>query len=371
MVYRVIGLMSGSALDGLDIAFAEFQEAAGKWTYTLRHASCYEYPREWVEKLHHPASLNAMDYQLLDADYGHYLGEQVNKFINEHHIQYQVQLIASHGHTSFHVPEKKMTAQLGKGAAIAAVTGINVVSDLRAMDVALGGQGAPIVPVGERLLLQDYLFFLNIGGIANISFNDPVNYKAFDVCPANRVLNMLAQAGGKAFDDGGRIAEKGSVAEDLLNRLNDLSYYSLPYPKSLSNDFGTGTVLPLINEKNYDYGDALRTYVEHICGQVVKSVEALQSEFRLRTISRQAGQKMLITGGGAKNEFLINRLKQLLSRINVTVEIPSDELIDFKEAIIMGLIGVLRWREENNALASVTGAVRDSIGGAVWMGQEA
>jgi anhydro-N-acetylmuramic acid kinase len=321
--------------------------------------------------LRHATSLNALDYQLLHAEYGHYLGQQVNKFIDEYNIQFQVQLIASHGHTTFHVPSKKMTAQLGDGAAIAAVTGINVVSDLRAMDVALGGQGAPIVPIGEQLLLGNYLFFLNLGGIANISFNDPVNYIAFDICPANRVLNMLAKEGGKTFDDGGQIAAKGSVIENLLNNLNDLEYYSLPYPKSLSNDFGTDIVFPLIREGTYDYDDALRTYVEHICEQVIKAVESLQSEFRLRTISRPAGQRMMITGGGAKNSFLISRLTQLLSRVNVSVEIPSDQIIDYKEAIIMGLIGVLRWREENNTLASVTGATRDSIGGAVWIGQEA
>jgi anhydro-N-acetylmuramic acid kinase len=371
MVYRVIGLMSGSSLDGLDIAFTEFQESSGKWSYELRHASCYEYSHEWVEKLRNAPTLSALDYQLLDVEYGHYIGGQVNKFINEHHIDFQVQLIASHGHTAFHGPEKKMTAQLGSGAAIAAETGINVVSDLRAMDVALNGQGAPIVPIGEQLLLGDYLYFLNLGGIANISFNDPANYIGFDVCPANRVLNMLAKAGGKNYDDGGQIAEKGSVIESLLNTLNDLDYYSRPYPKSLSNNFGTDVVYPIIKQGNADYDDALRTYVEHICEQIINAVESLQSEFRLRTISKPAGQRMLITGGGAKNSFLVSRLAVMLARINVSIEIPSDELTDFKEAIVMGLIGVLRWREENNALASVTGATRDSIGGAVWMGQEA
>jgi anhydro-N-acetylmuramic acid kinase len=264
-----------------------------------------------------------------------------------------------------------MTAQLGSGAAIAAVTGINVVSDLRAMDVALGGQGAPIVPIGEQLMLGEYLFFLNLGGIANISFNDPANYIAFDVCPANRVLDLLAKDAGKTFDDGGQIAEKGAVADNLLNMLNDLEYYQLSYPKSLSNDFGTDVVYPIINDRSYDIDDAMRTYVEHICEQVAKAVESLQNEFRLRTISVQGGQRMLVTGGGAKNAFLMSRLTDILARLNVTVEVPADELADYKEAIIMGLIGVLRWREENNTLASVTGATRNSIGGAVWIGQEA
>ncbi len=371
MVYRVIGLMSGSSLDGLDVTFTEFHETAGNWTYELKHSVRYEYSQEWVEKLRRASRLSAFEYQLLDVEYGHYTGDCVNRFIEEHELQYQAQLIASHGHTVFHVPEKKMTAQLGNGAAIAAKTGINVVNDLRTMDMALGGQGAPIVPVGEQLLFENYLYFLHLGSVANISFNDRGNYTAFDVCPANRVLNLLARDIGKNYDDGGELAARGSVNDNLLNDLNDLEYYSLPYPKSLSNDFGTDVVYPMIKSANLDDEDALRTYVEHICEQVFNAVEALQNEFRLATISRTSGQKVLVSGGGAKNSFLIKRLEQLLERLGVEIERPSDKVIDFKEAIIMGLIGVLRWREENNTLASVTGASRDSIGGAVWMGQEA
>ena len=169
MVYRAIGLMSGSSLDGLDIAFVEFHENAGKWTYEILKADCYPYSEEWITRLKNAISLNALDYQLLHVDYGHYLGQQVNKFIEENELQYKVALIASHGHTTFHIPAKKMTAQLGDGAAIAAETQLPVVTDLRALDVAFGGQGAPIVPIGEKLLLGNYDYFLNLGGIANIS----------------------------------------------------------------------------------------------------------------------------------------------------------------------------------------------------------
>ncbi|MBO9570692.1 MAG: anhydro-N-acetylmuramic acid kinase [Chitinophagaceae bacterium] len=362
MVYRVIGLMSGSSLDGLDIAFVEFHETSGKWNYTLRNAACYAYTQEWINKLRNATSLNAFDYQLLNAEFGYYIGDQVNKFIAENNIQYQVQLIASHGHTTFHSPEHKMTSQVGCGAAIAATTGINVVSDLRAIDVALGGQGAPIVPIGEQLLLSDYQLFLNIGGIANISINHPSKYIAYDVCPANKVLNMLAQNAGKPFDEGGQLAEKGKVINSLLEILNNLEYYRMPYPKSLSNDFGTDVIYPLINNGGYDIHDALRTYVEHICIQVANAA----SHFPDIT-----NHKMLVTGGGAKNSFLIKRMGELLKEKGVSVEVPIDDLVDFKEAIIMGLIAVLRWREENNVLASVTGASRNSIGGAVWIGQEA
>lgn len=371
MVYRVIGTMSGSSLDGLDIAFVEFQEVSGRWTYNLRNAVCYEYPREWIDRLRDATSLDALQYQVLDSRYGHYTGELINKFIRENNIQYQVQLIASHGHTTFHVPEKKISAQLGNGAAIAASTGINVVSDLRAMDVALGGQGAPIVPIGEKLLLGDYLFFLNLGGIANISLNQPENYIAYDICPANKVLDMLAKKRGKQFDNEGQIAEKGNLNESLLKMLDDFEFYKLPYPKSLSNDFGTDVIYPLINNFNANTDDDMRTYVEHISRQIAGAVVQLQSDFKLNEKIKSGEQKMLVTGGGAKNVFLMKRLKELLSAHDVSIEIPSNELIDFKEAIIMALIGVLRWREENNTLSSVTGAARNSIGGAVWIGLEA
>jgi anhydro-N-acetylmuramic acid kinase len=370
MVYRVIGTMSGSSLDGLDIAFVELQEVSGSWTYHLRHAVCYQYTKEWMDRLSMATSLNAFEYQLLDIEYGHYCGELINRFIQENNIQYQVQLICSHGHTTFHVPEKKITSQLGDGASVAAVTGINVVNNLRAMDVALGGQGAPIVPIGEKLLLGDYLFYLNLGGIANISLNYGRDYVAFDVCPANKVLNMLAAEKGKYYDAQGSMAENGRVNSTLLELLNDFEYYSLPYPKSLSNDFGTDVIYPVIKRKQADTNDDLRTYVEHICMQVANAVTTLQYDFKINE-ALPGGQKMLVTGGGANNSFLMRRLKEVLSKYFISVEIPSDNLVDFKEAIIMALIGVLRWREENNTLASVTGALRDSIGGCVWVGQEA
>jgi len=409
MVYKVIGLMSGSSLDGLDIAYVHLQERTStkkdsprQWEFTILQAACYPYPPEWRQALASARDLSALEYQLLHTRYGHYLGEQVLRFIEEHHLHYQVQLIASHGHTTFHAPEHRMTAQLGDGAALAAETKINVVSDLRAMDLALGGQGAPIVPVGERLLLQDYSYFLNLGGIANISVHFELGaasselraegqgrtggFIAFDVCPANRVLNELALLAGKEYDAGGEMASKGQVLEGLLRQLNELAYYDKPYPKSLPNEFGTETVLPLMREavegmegEGVDQGaeggvsieDALRTYVEHVGVQVRRAVSG-----ELRAVSGElpagvGGKKMLVTGGGAHNTFLMGRLRELLAPLGVEVVVPDGQLVDYKEALVMALIGVLRWREENNIFASVTGASRDSIGGAVWIGQEA
>ena len=362
MVYKAIGLMSGSSLDGLDIAFAEFQENAGKWSYEILKADCYTYSDEWMKRLKSATSLSALDYQLLHTDYGHYIGQQVNQFIEKNKLQYQVALISLHGHTTFHVPEKKMTAQLGDGAAIASETQLPVVTDLRALDVALGGQGAPIVPIGEKFLLGDYDFFLNLGGIANISFNAE-KYIAFDVCPANRVLNLLANDLGKEYDEDGKMAASGKINTGLLEKLNALDYYKQPYPKSLANDFGTDVVYSLIKGSGLKTEDALRTYAEHIVLQIQNSI----SNSGLPT----PNSRLLATGGGALNSFLIQRLKETLKELNVEIVVPDTMLINFKEALIMAFMGVLRWRQEYNVIASVTGASKNSIGGAIWTGQEA
>ena len=361
MVYKVIGLMSGSSLDGLDVAFVHLQErAARSWDFQFIHTACYAYPAEWRERLAGAVGLSARDYLLLHAEYGRWLGERVLEFVAAHGLEYQVQLIASHGHTVFHFPGQRMTAQLGDGAAIAVVTGINVVSDLRAMDVALGGQGAPIVPIGEKLLLAGYDLFLNLGGIANISTGagavggtGPV---AFDVVPANRVLNELAGDAGLPFDKDGLLAASGMVDAGLLASLNALPYYGLGYPKSLGNEFGLEVVLPLVRGAGLEVRDALRTYVEHIVEQIARAVEMLGSK-----------GKMLVTGGGAHNGFVVGELRERLAASGVEVVVPEAALVDYKEALVMALIGLLRLREENNVLASVTGASRDSIGGAVWI----
>jgi anhydro-N-acetylmuramic acid kinase len=365
MVYRAIGVMSGSSLDGLDIAFVEFQENAGKWNYEIGQADCYPYSEKWLEKLRSATTLKAMEYQLLHVEYGHYVGEQINRFIEQNKLHYQVALIASHGHTTFHIPSKKMTAQLGDGAAIAAETQLPVISDLRALDLAFGGQGAPIVPIGEKWLLGDFDFFLNLGGIANVSFKSEP-YIAFDICAANRVLNMLVSNEGKEYDDKGEIAGSGELKTDLLQKLNGLDYYNQPYPKSLANDFGTDVVYPMIIEAGCKIKDALRTYVEHIVMQIKGSITKL-----VNGTHQIINRKLLATGGGAFNTFLVNRLSEELSHLQIEVVVPDEKLIQYKEAMIMAFMGVLRWRQEYNILSSVTGASRDTIGGALWIGQEA
>jgi anhydro-N-acetylmuramic acid kinase len=260
-----------------------------------------------------------------------------------------------------------MTGQLGCGAAIAAETGLPVVSDLRAMDLAYGGQGAPIVPMGEKYLLGEYAYFLNIGGIANISANRKHGYVAFDICPANRVMNMLAAEQGLEYDAGGAIAASGKTNQLLLEKLNALDYYNHAYPKSLANDFCTDTLYPLIKDSGLNLADSLRTCVEHIAQQVRRSLVMILS----RHNEFDAGNaRMLVTGGGAFNTFLVSRIAELLQPLQLETVVADDRLANYKEALIMAFLGVLRWREEITVMNSVTGARKDSVGGAMWMAEE-
>jgi anhydro-N-acetylmuramic acid kinase len=360
MQYNVIGLMSGSSLDGLDIAFVRFEETAGEWKFDIAEAACIPYPEDWKKKLADPTRLSARDYLLLHTAYGHYLGNCVNDFLEEKNLAFQVQLIASHGHTAFHLPSQHLTAQLGDGAAIAALTGIRTITDLRSVDIALGGQGAPIVPIGEKLIFPEYDLFLNLGGIANLSVNRE-KFAGFDVCPANRILNLLAADADRAFDENGKLAAEGSVNHDLLNRLNAFAYYGQSYPKSLSNAFGVDEIFPVIKRAGLSVPDALRTYVQHIVVQVTRSIALLKEEMPGREHLR-----LLITGGGAHNGFMTGKLKEELASCGVECVIPDEMLVDYKEALVIALMGVLRWREDLNVLHTVTGASKDSINGAIW-----
>lgn len=364
MFYKTIGIISGSSLDGLDMAYIHLQETAGTWTFDILHTACYAYEPEWEERLRNAIRLPSRDYMVLHAQYGRYIGLQVNRFIEEFSLQHRVDLVSSHGHTSFHEPELGMTGQLGDGASIAALTGLPVVTDLRAMDVALGGQGAPIVPIGEKLLLGEYDYFLNLGGIANISRKTGSEFVAFDVCPANRILNMLAQKLGLAYDADGAIAATGRVNPELLQQLNSLGFYTQPWPKSLDNRFGTDTVFPLIEKAGLTVPDAMATMVEHTACQLSASVRQLKKE-------GEAEQSLLATGGGALNGFLVQRIGTMLEAQGVKVIVPDRKLVEYKEALVMALMGTLRWRQEYTTITTVTGASKGSIGGALWMGGEA
>lgn len=353
--------MSGSSLDGLDMVYTELTEVRGQWSYQIHAAECIPYSEELKTSLAKATSLNARDYQLLHTAYGRFTGEQVNAFIGRHGLDHKIHFIASHGHTTFHIPEHNTTAQLGCGATIAAVTTLPVISDLRAVDVALGGQGAPIVPIGEKYLFSDFSYLLNLGGIANISAKNGENYQAFDICPANRVLDALAQGLGKAYDENGALAAGGVTDQALLSALNALPYYGQPAPKSLANDFGTDTVLPLIAGHTLSVQGKLRTYVDHIATQIEASVKGMNLPTQ--------GTQMLVTGGGAFNRFLIESIDARLDPLGITLVVPDEQTAAYKEALVMALIGALRWRQQPNILSSVTGASRDSVNGALWVSE--
>jgi len=352
--------MSGSSLDGLDIVYTQLDEIRGQWSFEILQAACISYSDEWTERLRHAQNLSVPDFLKLHSAYGHYLGQQVNAFIAQHELEHKVHFIASHGHTVFHDPASKTTGQIGDGAAIAALTSLPVISDLRMLDVALGGQGAPIVPVGDKLLfhLQDYC--LNLGGIANITVKNGEEMLAFDVCPANQVLNTLANLLDKPHDDGGTIAASGALLGDVLEHLNKLPYYQLSAPKSLSNENVQEMMFPALLQSQHTVADMLHTVVHHIAVQVAAAV-------RKYPVLKEE-RSLLVTGGGAFNTFLVMKIQEQLAHQNVIVVVPDDKVIKFKEALVMALIGALRWREETNVYSSVTGASRDSVSGAVWMG---
>lgn len=358
MIYQVIGTMSGSSMDGLDLVFVALEENAGQWKYTILHADCMAFDDEWKQLLPQLTHLSGRDLLRTHTRFGHWMGEQINQFITRHQLEHKVHFIASHGHTVFHEPNHQLSFQLGDGASIAAITQLPVISDLRNMDIALGGQGAPIVPIGEKLLWPQYAYFLNLGGIANISIHQAHEMIAFDVCAANRVLNVLANEAGLDCDTDGNLAAAGSLNQELLNTLNDLPYYQKPAPKSLANEWGTEVVYPLIQSAKLSSADASYTYCKHIAHTLAAA------------LNTAAPGTLLVSGGGAHHLFLMQCIREALQPKQIEVVAAEKELIDSKEALVMALMGALRWREEVNVLAQTSGASRNSVGGALWMGQD-
>ncbi len=346
--YKVIGIMSGTSLDGLDIAYCEFVKVDGTWQYSIKKAETTAYNKEWKDALKNAENLNALDFCKLHIEYGKYIGQQVKKFIHQHKVK--ADYISSHGHTIFHQPDKGLTLQIGSGACIAAETALTTISDFRTLDVALNGQGAPLVPIGDLLLFPSYTYCLNIGGIANISYSKSGKKIAFDICPANMVLNYIAGKACKEYDKDGNMAKKGKVHSPLLSHLNNLDYYTLTPPKSLGKEWVDSVFLPIIDQYNISLEDIQNTLVEHISLQISKVVKA------------PGIKKILITGGGAHNKYLISKIKQ---RIRHQLIPADDTLINYKEALIFAFMGLLRVRKEINCLSTVTGAKHDSISGII------
>ncbi len=349
--YNVIGVMSGTSLDGIDLAHIRFTFDNKKWSFELLEAETIRYSDDWVCLLKNAVGFSDDKLRQLNIDYTRLLGGIISGFIEKHGIE-NLDAVCSHGHTILHQPQNGLTLQIGNLPEIAQIVKQKVVCDFRVGDVKLGGQGAPLVPIGDRMLFPDFDYCLNLGGFSNVSFESDGKRIAFDISPVNTVLNFYADLLGLDYDDKGEIARGGRVDPELLSELNTLGYYKKPWPKSLGFEFVKQTVLPLIEKFDIPIEDILRTFTEHIAIQTASALPIKKG-------------KILITGGGAYNTFLIERMQFHLPEM--TIEIPGKKILEFKEALIFALLGVLKLRGENNVLASVTGAIRDHSSGKILL----
>ena len=345
MTFNAIGLMSGTSLDGLDICFAEFVQSGENWKFKILKAETVNYSESWENKLRGALHLNSENLLALHSEYGFYLGEKIQEFISKYSLE-KVNLIASHGHTVFHKPHHKFTLQIGDGRAIKILNNLPVIYDFRSQDVLMGGNGAPLVPVGDELLFAEFDACINLGGFSNISFKQNDRRIAFDICPVNIVLNNYAQLVGQNFDKDGLLAQKGTINVEILQKLNELSFYNAAPPKSLGFEWVNENVFPLLENESPE--NILATFTEHAAIKIAETLE----KYNLK--------KILFTGGGTFNSFLIDLIKQ---KCNSEIIIPEKEIIDFKEALIFAFMGVLKFKGENNVLASATGSFQDHSSG--------
>ncbi|WP_188375262.1 anhydro-N-acetylmuramic acid kinase [Winogradskyella haliclonae] len=346
--YYVVSVMSGTSLDGIDILYSKFS-FDGKWNFKIIDFETIPYSEEWKQKLKTLIQFSKAKLNQIDSKYSEYLAHKVLNFINRNSIE-GIDFIASHGHTALHSPDQGYTYQIGNRQILADTLKQKVICDFRVQDVELGGQGAPLVPIGDRLLFSNYDFCINLGGFANISFEENKQRIAFDICPVNIVLNHYVNYLDVDYDDKGKIARSGTINISLLEQINNLPFYKQSAPKSLGLEWVKEIVFPLIDSFNLETKDILKTIVEHIAVQISKHINVKQA-------------KTLVTGGGAYNSFLIERI-ETLSKSKIII--PDNEIVEYKEALIFGLLGVLKDRNEVNCLKSVTGAKKDHSSGKIF-----
>ena len=347
--YFVIGVMSGTSLDGVDLVYVNFKRE-NSWNFSIIASDTVSYSSSWKSRLSELVYLSKEELELTNAEYTQYLASVINGFIKKQGIT-NLDAICSHGHTALHRPDLGYTLQIGNKPELATLTNHKVVCDFRVQDVTLGGQGAPLVPIGDEILFSEYDFCLNLGGFSNVSTATMGVRSAYDICPVNVVLNKYAEKLGKPYDAEGAIAANGELNSNLLSELNGLPYYLETPPKSLGMEWVNQFILPLMERYDLTPQNSLRTFTEHIAVQLA------------RALNTKTSTKVLITGGGAYNKFLIKRLSRLTSS---TIVIPANNVVEFKEALIFGLLGVLKLRNEVNCLSSVTGANQDHSSGAIF-----
>jgi anhydro-N-acetylmuramic acid kinase len=361
-----IGLMSGSSLDGLDVAWCTFnfsdEHPDQLLDWELHHGATVPYPEPWLQSLRKAPLMSGKNLWTFHTALGHYFGETVREFLYEHSIM--PDLVASHGHTVFHFPDQHTTTQIGDGAAIAAELSCIVIDQFRSLDMALGGQGAPLAPLADKYLLAEYFGNLNLGGIANISLQIDDTYIAFDIGGANQVLDALMQEVGKAYDDQGQLARSGQPVPHLIKLADQLDFFAAPYPKSLGNDWVQEQLLPIFQGTSFPLENRLRSFVEHLAGQIAK---ALQTVTQQHNLSLTNDHELLVAGGGGFNTFLCERIQEAIQPVQLVVAEPK--IIAYKEAALIALAGALRWLNQPNVLPSVTGARRAAVGGAIHYGK--
>lgn len=347
---RVIGLMSGTSLDGLDICFVEFGKYQERYVFNLLATETVSYSTNWENRLKGAMQLTEAELSQLDIEYGILLANCVNEFIKRFELQGKVELIASHGHTVYHQPQKGITLQIGSGKEVQRITGINVINDFRILDVKLGGQGAPLVPVGDHYLFSEYDACLNLGGFSNISYVEAGERIAFDISPCNLPINFLTKKFfDRAFDQNGELAGRGNPIPDLINKLNALPYYLTPRPKSLGAEWLNTAFMPIVEEfLEFPPEDLIHSVTSHV-GLMIGG-----------TIEGSGLKRVLTTGGGAYNRFLTDKIRE---RSKAEIIVPSGEIIEFKEALIFAFLGYLNVNNSINTFKSVTGARENSMGG--------
>lgn len=347
--YHIIGVMSGTSLDGIDLAecFLSVSET-GVWRFRIGKTAIVGYSNNWKQRLQEAIHFSEGRLQTLNIEYTQFLGKIISEFTSENKIE-NLDAVCSHGHTILHQPEKGVTLQIGNLPEISELTKQKVVCDFRVKDVSLGGQGAPLVPIGDRLLFPEYDYCLNLGGFANCSFEQNGNRIAYDICPVNIVLNPLANELGLPYDDGGQLAAGGDLDTNLLEKLTALDFYKHQPPKSLGLEWVQKEISPIIKASSISTEDKLCTFTDHIAQELAR-------QFKI-------GSKILVTGGGAYNSYLLERVRHYKE---LDLIVPDAILLEYKEALVFGLLGVLKLRNEVNCLATVTGASKDCSGGEVF-----
>ena len=349
--FNIIGVMSGTSLDGIDLAHLSFEITNEKWSFQILESETIGYSQKWIDQLKIAVGFSELELQKLNVDYTILLGTIISDFIKKNKIE-TIDAVCSHGHTILHQPQNGITLQIGNLPEISSLCNQKVVCDFRVQDVQLGGQGAPLVPIGDRILFSDYDYCLNLGGFSNVSFEENGNRIAFDISPVNTVLNFYANQLGLDYDDKGKISRTGSSNSELLKELNQLDFYQKKYPKSLGFEFVKETILPIIEKYTITIEDKMATFTEHIAIQIALAL-------------RNKKNNLFITGGGAYNDFMIERIQFHLPETKIMI--PERKIIEFKESLIFGLLGVLKLRNEINTLSSVTGTKMDHSSGEIYI----